>query len=174
MLKYLLLAAVLLFAPAWAQAGPLQNPRDPGAEIILIIADGTNTLTLDPGLHANRTLLVLDATLVITLPEATGTGDRYTIVQGIAATTSSFVTADLPNAGFFGILHGVDTDAPTTLYNWAATPGASDTITFDGVATGGKIYDWIELVDIATDKWLLSGWLSQSGGSEVTPLSSGG
>ncbi|KKL10618.1 hypothetical protein LCGC14_2554010 [marine sediment metagenome] len=47
-----------------------------------------------------------------------------------------------------------------------------DTITFNGVATGGKIYDHIELIDIATDKWLVSGQISQSGGSEVTPFSS--
>jgi hypothetical protein len=142
------------------------------AGTILSIADGTNTLSLTALVHANRTLVVLDASLAVTLPEATGTGNVYKVVQGIAATASTFVTADTANAGFYGSIHGVDTDAPTTLYEWAATPGTSDTITFNGVATGGKIYDWVEFIDVATDSWLLDGWISQSGGSEATPLSS--
>jgi hypothetical protein len=116
--------------------------------------------------------LVLDATLAITLPEATGTGDRYKIVQGIAATSSTFVTADTSNAGFYGMLNAFDTDDESTLASWPAAPGTDDTITFDGTATGGKIYDHLEFIDIATDKWLVSGQISQSGGSEVTPFSS--
>lgn len=143
-----------------------------GGDLILSIADGTNTLQLVAATHANRTLLVLDATLAITLPEATGTGDRYKIVQGIAATSSTIVTKDTSNAGFYGMLRAYDDDVDTDLNSWNALPGVSDTITFNGVATGGKIYDHVELIDIATDKWLVSGQISQSGGSEVTPFSS--
>lgn len=154
-----------------ATAAEINNACDVSTRIISI-ADATDTLSLTQATHANRICLVLDATLAITLPEATGTGDVYKIVQGIAATSSTIVTADTANCGFYGSIHGVDTDAPTTQYHWPATPGASDTITFNGVATGGKIYDSITLTDIATDKWLLDGWISQSGGSEATPLSS--
>lgn len=137
---------------------------------LVSIANGTNTLALTAKLHANRKLLVLDATLAITLPEATGTGDVYTIIQGIAATSSTIVTADTANAGFHGFILGSDTDAAAN-YNWVAT-GAQDTITFNGVATGGKLYDWIRVTDMATDAWLLEGNIKQSGGSEATPLSS--
>ncbi len=154
-----------------ATVAEINNQCDMSAKIVSI-ADATNTLALTQATHANRTLLVLDATLAVTLPEATGTGDVYKVVQGIAATASTFVTADTANAGFYGKISGVDTDAPTTLYEWAATPGTSDTITFNGVATGGKIYDWVQFEDVATDTWLLSGWISQSGGSEATPISS--
>ena len=145
----------------------------PKAEIaqVISIPDGTNTLTLDPAEHAGRTLLVLDATLVITLPEATGTEDVYEVVQGIAATASTFVTADTANAGFYGNLLGADTDAAGQ-FNWGWLAGVSDTITYNGTSTGGKIYDRIKLTDIATDKWLVSGYISQSGGSEATPFSS--
>ena len=114
----------------------------------------------------------MDASIAITLPEATGTGDRYKIVLGIAATSTTIVTADTTNAGFYGMLNVLDADDLATLQSWGASPGASDTITLSGTATGGKIYDHFEFIDIATDKWLISGQLSQSGGSEVTPFSS--
>ncbi len=140
-----------------------------GKMLILDIADDTDTLQLTQALHANRILRVLDASLAITLAEAVGSGDVYFILQGIAA-TSSTITAE-GSGTFYGRLVGVDTDAPTTLYEWEATPGSSSTITFDGTAKGGKIYDWIRVTDVAADKWLLEGHLSQSGGSEVTPIS---
>ena len=152
-----------------ATAAEINNACDVSTRLISI-ADATDTLSLTAATHANRTVLVLDATLAITLPEATGTGDDYTIVQGIAATSSTIVTADTANAGFHGSITGSDTDADAA-YNWAAT-GAQDTITFNGTSTGGKIYDWIRVTDVATDVWLLEGNIKQSGGAEATPLSS--
>lgn len=152
-----------------ATAAEINNACDVSTRLVSI-ANGTNTLALTAALHANRILLVLDATLAITLPEATGTGDIYTVVQGIAATSSTIVTADTANCGFHGFIMGSDTDAAAS-YNWVAT-GAQDTITFNGTSTGGKLYDLIRVTDIATDAWLLDGKIKQSGGSEATPLSS--
>lgn len=136
---------------------------------LVTIANDTNTLALGAA-HANRICLVMDATLAVTLPEATGTGNSYTIMQGIAATSSTIVTADTANCGFHGFIMGSDTDAAGN-FNWIAT-GAQDTITFNGTSTGGKLYDWIRVTDVATDAWLLEGNIKQSGGSEATPLSS--
>jgi hypothetical protein len=152
-----------------ATTAELNNAADVSTRLITI-ADATNTLALTQATHANRICLVLDATLAVTLPEATGTGDSYTIMQGIAATSSTIVTADTANAGFHGFIMGSDTDAAGN-YNWIAT-GTQDTITYDGTAKGGKLYDWIKVTDVATDAWLLEGNIKQSGGSEVTPLSS--
>jgi hypothetical protein len=152
-----------------ATAAEINNACDVSTRLVSI-ADGTNTLSLTAATHANRIVSVLDATLAITLPEATGTGDSYTILQAIAATSSTIVTADTANAGFHGFIMGSDTDAAGN-FNWVAT-GTQDTITYDGTATGGKIYDWIRVTDVATDAWLLEGNIKQSGGSEVTPLSS--
>jgi hypothetical protein len=152
-----------------ATAAEINNAADVSTRLISI-ADGTNTLSLTQATHANRIVSVLDATMAITLPEATGTGDSYTILQAIAATSSTIVTADTANAGFHGSITGSDTDADAA-YNWAAT-GTQDTITFNGTSTGGKIYDWIRVTDVATDAWLLEGNIKQSGGSEATPLSS--
>jgi len=152
-----------------ATAAEINDAADISTKLVSI-ADGTNTLTLDPTTHGNKICLVLDATLAVTLPEATGTGNVYTVMQGIAATSSTIVTADTANAGFHGFIMGSDTDAAGN-YNWGAT-GTQDTITLNGVATGGKIYDWIRMTDVATDVWLLEGMIKQSGGSEATPLSS--
>ena len=152
-----------------ATAAELNDAADISTKLVSI-ADGTNTLTLDATTHGNKICLVLDATLAVTLPEATGTGNVYTVMQGIAATSSTIVTADTANAGFHGFIMGSDTDAAGN-YNWVAT-GTQDTITYDGTATGGKIYDWIRMTDVATDAWLLEGNIKQSGGSEATPLSS--
>lgn len=152
-----------------ATAAEINNACDVSARLVTI-ADNTNTLALDATTHANRIVKVLDATLAITLPEATGTGNTYTILQGIAATSSTIVTADPANCGFHGFIMGSDTDAAGN-YNWVAT-GAQDTITFNGTSTGGKLYDWIRVTDVATDAWLLEGNIKQSGGSEATPLSS--
>lgn len=136
---------------------------------VIDIADGTNTITLDQA-HAGKLLLLLDASLAITLPEATGSGDVFEVVMGIAATAVTIVTADTANAGYHGFIMGTDTDAAGS-YNWSAV-GTEDTITLNGVATGGKIYDRIKLTDIATDKWLVEGQIQQSGASEATPFSS--
>jgi len=155
-----------------ATAAEINNAADVSTRIVTI-ANATNTLALTAATHANRICLVLDATLATTLPEATGTGDRYTIVQGIASTASTIVTADTSNAGFRGMLNAFDSDDESTLASWPAAPaGSDDTITFNGVATGGKIYDHFSFFDIATDVWLVSGQITQSGGSEVTPFSS--
>lgn len=153
-----------------ATAAELNNAADVSTRLVSV-ADGTNTISLTQALHANRAIVSLDASLAVTLPEATGTGDSYTVIMGIAATAVTIVTADTANAGFYGFIMGSDTDAAGN-YNWVAVAGTSDTITLNGVATGGKIYDWIKVTDIATDAWMLEGMITQSGGSEVTPLSS--
>tara|TARA_R110000796_G_scaffold50638_1_gene119527 strand:+ start:181 stop:735 length:555 start_codon:yes stop_codon:yes gene_type:complete len=155
-----------------ATADELNAAADRSTKVVTI-ADGTNTLSLTQYLHAGRITYVLDATLAITLPEATGTGDVYTVVQGITATGSTIVTADTSNAGFRGMLMALDGDDEATLTSWpAAVAGTDDTITLNGVATGGKIGDHFTFVDVATDKWLVGGQITESGGSEATPFSS--
>ena len=153
-----------------ATALEINNACDVSTRIVTV-ADSTNTISLTAALHANRIVYILDATIVITLPEATGTGDIYTVVLGIAQTASTIVTADTSNAEMRGMLNAFDTDVETTLPSYPAVAG-DDTITLNGVSTGGKIYDRFVFTDILTDVWLVSGQISLSGGSEVTPFSS--
>jgi len=138
---------------------------------IVTVADATNTISLTQPLHANRIVYTLDASLAITLPEATGTGDVYKVVLGIAATAVTIVTADTANASMRGLVNAVDFDSEATLPSYPAMIG-DDTITLNGTATGGRIHDNFTFTDVATDIWLVSGHLYLSGGSEVTPFSS--
>lgn len=155
-----------------ATAAEINAAADRSTKVVTI-ANATNTLSLTAALHAGRIAYVLDATLAITLPEATGTGDVYTVVQGIAATSSTIVTADTSNAGFRGMLQALDADNEATLTSWpAAVAGTDDTLTFNGTSTGGRIGDHFTFTDVATDKWLVAGQITESGGSEVTPFSS--
>jgi len=138
---------------------------------VVTIDDGTNTLALTQALHANKIAYTLDASLAITLPEATGTGDVYTVVLGIAATAVTIVTADTSNASMRGMVNAYDFDDESTLPSYPAVAG-DDTLTLNGTATGGRIHDNFTFVDVATDVWLVSGQMALSGGSEVTPFSS--
>ena len=150
-----------------ATAAEINDAADVSTRIVTI-ADATNTLTAGSA-HANKICYVLDATLAVTLPEATGTGNKYTFIQGIAATSSTWVTADTTNADLTGTILGSDTDSAAP-YAWTA--GATDdTVTFNGVATGGKLGDWISFTDLVTDLWFVEGAISQSGASEATPFS---
>ena len=50
------------------------------------------------------------------------------------------------------------------------TASDTDTITFDGTTTGGILGDFVELIDVAADKWMVR-VQSSSTGSESTPFS---
>lgn len=142
-----------------------------GDKTILNIENDTDTLALTAAAHAGKLLTISDASLAMTLPEATGTGDVYEFIMLIDATAVTLTTADTSNAGYYGTLSGSDTD-DSNPRNWSAVAGTSDTVTLNGAATGGKIGDIVRVRDIATDKWQIEGRLTQSGGSEATPFSS--
>jgi hypothetical protein len=138
------------------------------------VPDATNTLALTAALHANKVVYVLDATLAVTLPEATGTGNVYTIILGIDAATGgaggiSIVTADTTNCHFRGFVNAVS-DTPGALA-WPALAGTPvDTVTLNAGSKGGLIGDKLVFTDIATDIWQVGGSLVQSG-TEATPFS---
>ena len=93
------------------------------------------------------------------------------MVVGTDITSGSYtIVCDSDSDVMHGMVTGVDTDDGTTGYAWAA-PASADTITLDSVATGGKIGDTIYLEDVATNVWAVSGFITQSGGSEATPFS---
>jgi len=120
--------------------------------------------------HAGRTI-VLSASggIDLTLPEATGSGDVYSFVVGVAtADAYTIATADPSNCDICGNIVGSnDSDATTVLYR--DTDATS--LSFGGTsqARGGSLGDWFELVDIATDLWQLRGAITQ-GGTEATPI----
>ena len=133
-----------------------------------VVSPATGNLTLTAALHGNRILYYDDADGTITLPAATGTGYKYTIILKTAFTAGTIQAASAADS-FLGGINGVDDDADAA-YAWKAETD-DDTITGNGVATGGKKGDLYEFVDVATGLFFVSGFITQSGASEATPFS---
>lgn len=146
----------------------LVNQLDASRRLVTL----TVATTLTAPLHAGRTILLsLLAGFTVTLPPATGNGDRYHFKIGIVRTSNSYIiavaSADDTMAGPVSM---VDTDTNDNMEGFAAS-GTSDTITMNATTTGGlTIGDWIELVDVAANLWHVSGQLTGSG-NLATPFS---
>lgn len=120
--------------------------------------------------HEGRTNIITGtAAKTLTLPEATGSGDRYKfIIAEVNTNGTVFVTADTGNCDIRGSLNILDADSNAQ----TAYPGnaGDDTITLNGTTKGGQIGDWIEFVDIATDVWHVMGQLVCPAGSNVADM----
>lgn len=135
----------------------------------IVTSTDAGTLALTAALHGDRIVNFNDADGTITLPSATGSGVRFEVYIGTAATAMSITVAPSTNEEFSGGVNGVDDDADAA-YAWKAEDD-DDTISLNGAATGGKVGDWFRFTDIATGVWLVEGFITQSGGLEATPFS---
>lgn len=131
-----------------------------------------STLTVTAALHAQRTVTLNRAAgIAVTLPAATGSGNRYKFIVGTTFTSSGtikVVTDDVMTG-----LAIFETDNATDGVTAYATAADSDTITFYTGAsntTGGIKGAVVELTDIAADLWHVM-YYSSAGGTEVTPFS---
>ncbi len=141
-----------------------RRPRVPkGGKIVPLAAAA---LTLSRGKHADRTVRMdyTDAACVITLPPATGSGDRYRVAVGAVNTNGHKiqVTGDDTIKGCVTMLDN-DSNAATAY----AGSGTDDTITMNGTTTGGQVGDWIEFEDIKADVWTCRAQLLVPAGSNV-------
>ena len=131
----------------------------------------TATLTLDPLLHAGRICAVSlgASTVTLTLPAATGSGDRYAVYVVVNATPSSLViTASAAGSDIQGAVPLGDQGLITGV---VATPEVADnTITMNGTTTGGALGTYLELVDVAPGVYALLGNISTDG-AEADPFS---
>lgn len=131
----------------------------------------TASTTIDPTYHADRNLLMNAAVAnTHTLPNATGTGNTYRFMVGTVNTSNYLIKTNRGADTFDGLILNVDTDTSGAMRGWS--PGATDdTITLNGTTTGGSsIGDWIEVRDIATNQWAVSGVTSGTG-TVATPFS---
>lgn len=132
----------------------------------------TSTAAITITLHEGRELYVTGTSLATyTLPEATGSGARYKFTIGEVNTSNTvIVVADTTNTNFIGSVNNLDLDAAAQ--GAFGSPANSDTITLNGTTTGGALGDTIELVDMATDVWKVSGQLqTPTGSNPATPFS---
>lgn len=135
----------------------------------------TATAAITALLHSERTLYVTGtAAAAYTLPEATGTGDTYRFYMGqVNVNGTTFVAADTANCSFHGTANLLDVDGNAQTAYFTATAGGTDTVTFNGTTTGGRIGDMVTFTDLATDVWHVHVEASVPAGSNVaTPFSS--
>jgi len=112
----------------------------------------TASATLTPEAHSNRTVVVnAEAGLAITMPAASGSGNKYRIVVGTLL-TSNTITVTAPSGSILkgiAFVQDIGDSAAATLDAYAA--GSSDEIfTLTATAGGGKVGDEIMLEDIAS------------------------
>lgn len=136
---------------------------------ITSVVSATANLTLTKALHANRTVKIDATPVTLTLPQATGTGDRYTVVIGTAATATQ---SKIQVANATDIMRGVVFAATTSTDNAEAfiCSATSDTITLNGTTTGGVVGDRFEIIDVATGIFNVVGFTAPTG-TEATPFS---
>ena len=138
----------------------------PSPEVIAATAD----VTLTAATHAGKVVTLGSATGdTATLPAATGTGNVYTVVVAVTATSNNHI---IQAASATDIMQGVvwgTQDSADTVVGWE-TAADSDTITMNGTTKGGYVGDKHVLIDIAAGVWQLSGFMKQTG-TEATPLS---
>lgn len=129
------------------------------------------TLAVTRALHEGKTVLLsLLASFTSTLPAATGSGDTYKFMVGIVTTSGGgYVIATDGTAVFKGFVTigalasvgGGNRFGTTTLKN----------LTMNATTTGGlTIGDFVQVQDIATNGWAVTGLLSGSG-TLATPFS---
>lgn len=135
-----------------------------------IVSATASTLTVTQATHANKIVnLNRAAGVAVTLPAASGSGSLYRFFLGTAVTSNS-TTIKVANASDImagvAIVQGAAANAGTTF-----KAGASDdTITLNGTTTGGLKGDFIEVIDVATNMFLVR-VVSQASGTLATPFS---
>lgn len=128
-------------------------------------------VTLNRATHANGPLLkfAVAAGATVTLPAASGSGDRYRFLVETTVTSNNDIiqVANATDVMTGVVISANDTDASTSGWETAST---SDTITLNGSTKGGIKGDYIELEDAASGLWRVLGHTSSTG-TEATPFS---
>ena len=126
--------------------------------------------------HAGRTLLLGEvggnANVVLTMPDATGSGNVYEFIVSVAMGGSTTYKIQAPDANntFSGMVQYLDEDG--TAVTAFPIVAASDTITLNSGTQGGLVGDTITLIDIAADKYAVKGQMRVSAGADpATPFS---
>ena len=137
----------------------------------------TATASITAALHAGKTLNMAEvggnAECVFTLPAATGSGDKYRFYVGVVNTSNYIIKVANASDTIDGqvLVQNDTTEGGTaSVIGWKAT-GTDDTITLDGTTTGGvSIGDYVELTDLISNQYVVSGML-QASGTEASPFS---
>lgn len=145
----------------------LQASLDNGSAAVAV---GGTALTLTKAQHRDKTILLdhTAAASTVTLPAATGSGARIRFRVTAVNTNNHLIKVPDASHTLKGVIVSLDNDAnAATAY---AGTGTDDTITLNGTTTGGQIGDIIEVEDIATNVWGVSGMVLVPAGSNVADM----
>jgi hypothetical protein len=134
------------------------------------VVNTTEALALTEVAHAGRVVTANHATgFAITLPEATATGNVYTVFYGTTvASGSATIVAPSSSTSFIGGASiSTDIGGVTIICNTG-----DDTITMNGGTTGGVLGTWFRFTDVASGIFMLEGFLCSTG-NEADPFSAG-
>lgn len=143
----------------------LRNARL-GSELVTL----STATSLTAATHGFRTMLLTGtgSALAQTLPAASGSGLRLRFIVGAVNTSNHIIKVANASDVLKGQIDILDNDA-NALTAYAAS-GSDDTITLNGTTTGGLVGDLIEVQDIATNIWMVTGKLVCPAGSNVADM----
>ncbi len=133
---------------------------------LVTVTSATVSIT-DEAHVGQRIVMNRAAGITATLPEATGSGNRYEFIGAVDASGSQIIKVADNTDVMMGVAYlGNDTAGASCFY----TADTSDTITLDGSTKGG-LKGWrVVLDDIAANTWAVT-VMSEASGTEATPFS---
>lgn len=143
-----------------------------GAGTTGVVVTTATSLSLTATQHANKLLVVNTNSTVantFTLPAATGSGNRYHILNGIAQTQGSIVITRAGSDVLKGRALSFDSSAVATHANIFVTLTAT-AITWNRTTTGGIGHDDVILFDDAAGSWRVF-VTNHTSGDDATPFS---
>lgn len=131
------------------------------------------TLAIAAATHAGKLVTINKADgITVTLPAATGTGNRYRFQVGTAVASSQIRFNVTGNDSMAGIAYMHDED--TAAVSGFRASGDADQMDLNGGTKGGQVGDIVEFEDVAADKWSVLAFLSVVAGSNpATPFATG-
>ena len=135
---------------------------------VTTVTDSTVTIT-DEGFLGRPIVLNRAAGITATLPNATGSGNRYEFIVGASASGGSYIirvgrAADTMNGTALLFADGGD-----TVVGFAATAGTSDTVDMNGTTRGGLIGARVVVTDYVANIWNVH-VVSDASSTEATPF----
>jgi hypothetical protein len=134
-----------------------------------VVSVTASTATINPAGYLGQ-LIVLNraAGSTVTLPAATGSGNRYEFVVGTTVTSNSDIIRVANGTDVMAGVAYVAQDGGDTIVAFE-TAADSDTITMNGGTTGGIRGARIVLDDIAAGVWAVNVWGAATG-TEASPF----
>lgn len=154
------IAGVDLTAAIAATANDAARYAAAGATKTLTAANNKQTIKLDTAGGS-----------AVTLPPATGTGNRFKFLVTVLATSAAHVISAVGTDVMIGLLFGTRVDSGNAVLGFAAQ-STSNTITLNRTTTGSVTKgEWVTVEDVASGIWAVEGFLTATGAAFATPFS---